>query len=433
MSIAYSPEELELYLIDAKHGVEFNSYRNLPHARMVAINNEREFAVAVLNSLDGEIARRAELMKQRAPGRTNLEDYRAVTGDQLPRIVVIIDEFHEIFEEDDRLGQAAFAAFSNIVRQGLSQAFTSCLPLKLSPACRQWIATRSLCSQLEWPSPAMSPTGQVVMGDTNPDVRFLSRAGEGLLNPSRGDPIANVKFQGTFVTPDRREQIVGQLIKKAVETGWRRQPRVFDGDSFADRSMVASEVFTQPSDRALRFRFIAGEPLSLDEYLPVILRRGEGQNIAVIGASDEDGIPEAGLLGMLHSLLIAAAHQIADTQVVDLVNDEGDSLDRGDARRLSVSDLCSALNVTAHHRRALDAVLRETAHLVAERIALNDYRSPGRLLVLFRRSTRIGNLIQRTTTKIRCQMHFRRSCEMVLRWVSTLSSWPMVSRHYSVG
>jgi hypothetical protein len=383
MSIAYSPQELELYLIDAKHGVEFNSYRNLPHARMVAINNEREFAVAVLNSLDGEIARRAELMKQRAPGRTNLEDYRAVTGDQLPRIVVIIDEFHEIFEEDDRLGQAAFAAFSNIVRQGpfagvhivLASQTLSSMPamdrntLTLLPA-----RVAFACNESD---------GQVVMGDTNPDVRFLSRAGEGLLNPSRGDPIANVKFQGTFVTPDRREQIVGQLITKAVETGWHRQPRVFDGDSFADRSMVASEVFTQPSDRALRFRFIAGEPLSLDEYLPVILRRGEGQNIAVIGASDEDGIPEAGLLGMLHSLLIAAAHQIADTQVVDLVNDEGDSLDRGDDRRLSVSDLCSALNVTAHHRRALDAVLRETAHLVAERIALNDYRSPGRLLVLF--------------------------------------------------
>ena len=82
------------------------------------INSEREFAVAVLNSLDREIARRAELMKACAPGRTNLQEYRQATGDRLPRVVAIIDEFHEIFEEDDQLGQQAFSAFSNIVRQG---------------------------------------------------------------------------------------------------------------------------------------------------------------------------------------------------------------------------------------------------------------------------------------------------------------------------
>jgi hypothetical protein len=35
----------------------------------------------------------------------------------MPRVVVI-DEFHELFEEPDRIGNAAFAAFSNMLLMG---------------------------------------------------------------------------------------------------------------------------------------------------------------------------------------------------------------------------------------------------------------------------------------------------------------------------
>lgn len=201
MAMIYSPSELELFLIDAKHGVEFNAYSALPHARMVAINSEREFAVAVLESLDREIGRRAELMKHETPGRTNIEEYRKVSGQGMPRIVVVIDEFHELFEEVDQLGQAAFAAFSNIVRQGpfagvhlvlasqtlsgmpaMDRSTLTLLPARVAFACNE-------------------DDGDIVMGDKNPEVKFLTRAGEGLLNPDRGDPLHNIRFQGGPTCP----------------------------------------------------------------------------------------------------------------------------------------------------------------------------------------------------------------------------------------
>lgn len=68
MCMLYGPDELELYLIDARHGVEFKAYEKLPHARMVSIHSEREFSVAVLKSLDREIQRRADMMKTRTAG-----------------------------------------------------------------------------------------------------------------------------------------------------------------------------------------------------------------------------------------------------------------------------------------------------------------------------------------------------------------------------
>lgn len=381
LSITYSPEELELYLIDAKHGVEFNVYRDLPHARMVAINNEREFAVAVLVSLDREIAKRAELMKTRTPGRTNLQDYRLATGEALPRVVVVIDEFHELFEEDDRLGQEAFAAFSNIVRQGpfagvhmiLASQTLSSMPamdrntLTLLPA-----RVAFACNESD---------GQVVMGDANQDVRFLSRAGEGLLNPNRGDPVYNVRFQGAFVPPEHRGSLIRQISVKATHAGWLRRPRVFDGDSLADRSQVVPSTFAEADEAPYRLRFVAGEPLTLEEYLPLTLRRTDGQNVLLVGPVDDDGVPEAGLLGVIESVLLAASRQTADTHVVDLVNDEGGP-GSGEARRISLAELCGALKLSYHRRQGLGNLITDTADLVSERIALEEHRSSGRLLMV---------------------------------------------------
>ena len=53
LALTYSPYELELYLIDFKT-VGFTPYATyqLPHARVVAVQSEREFAQSVLKGLD---------------------------------------------------------------------------------------------------------------------------------------------------------------------------------------------------------------------------------------------------------------------------------------------------------------------------------------------------------------------------------------------
>src|SRR5204862_6686620 len=55
LALNYSPDEAELYLVDFKKGVEFQGYaaHRLPHARVVAIESEREFGLSVLQRRDG--------------------------------------------------------------------------------------------------------------------------------------------------------------------------------------------------------------------------------------------------------------------------------------------------------------------------------------------------------------------------------------------
>src|SRR6266704_2377376 len=270
MCMLYGPDEVELYLVDAKHGVEFKVYEHLPHARMVSINSEREFAVAVLQSLDAEIARRGELMKASSAGRANLAEFRAATGTLLPRIVMIMDEFHEVFEEDDRLGESAFRAFSNIVRQGpfagvhmvVSSQTLSSMPA-LDRGTLLLLPTRVafICNESD---------ADLVMGDSNKEVRYLGRQGVGVLNPARGNPSSNKRFQGVYASPDERQRILHSLREKAADDGWNRSPRVFDGDSLAQRPHPPIARSRTSTGRLI---LALGEPCGLNPRVEVQLRR----------------------------------------------------------------------------------------------------------------------------------------------------------------
>src|SRR5439155_1118150 len=119
LALCYSPTEVELYLVDFKKGVEFKTYatHELPHARVVAVESEREFGLSVLQRLDTELRQRGE--KFRAGGAQDLRAYRQANGNApLPRILLIVDEFQEFFVEDDKIAQEAALLLDRLVRQG---------------------------------------------------------------------------------------------------------------------------------------------------------------------------------------------------------------------------------------------------------------------------------------------------------------------------
>ena len=105
-ALRYSPDELELYLIDFKKGVEFKVYAamELPHARVIAVESEREFGLSVLQRLDVELKERGEIYREL--GCQDLAGYREARPEvPMPRILLIVDEFQEFFVEDDKIAQ----------------------------------------------------------------------------------------------------------------------------------------------------------------------------------------------------------------------------------------------------------------------------------------------------------------------------------------
>lgn len=95
----YSPEQLHLYLMDFKSGTEFKVYESvsLPHIQLLALDAMQEFGESILENLVVEMEHRSSLFKE--AGQTSLKGYTQVTGQPLPRILVIMDEFQILFND----------------------------------------------------------------------------------------------------------------------------------------------------------------------------------------------------------------------------------------------------------------------------------------------------------------------------------------------
>ncbi len=98
LAFYYAPNEVQLFLLDYKEGVEFNAYADpaiLEHARLVSVASSVGFGVSFLSWIDKETKKRGELFKQF--NVKDLSDYRK--HGEIPRLIVVIDEFQVLFSD----------------------------------------------------------------------------------------------------------------------------------------------------------------------------------------------------------------------------------------------------------------------------------------------------------------------------------------------
>jgi hypothetical protein len=208
----------------------------------------------------------------------------------------------------------------------------------------------------------------LVMGDSNREVRALSQQGEGIVNAARGEPSHNKPFRGVYVAPDERSALLGALEEKAPD----RTPRVFDGDVLAERPpLPAPGSATAPE-------FALGEPFDLQPRATVKLRRGRGANLALLGgALDDEEYADASVDGAVQSCVADAVAEGLTVHVVDFVGDGepfGDTLD--------LYSVCEALGASYTRASGLASVLETVGEELASRREAADYRRAGFLLVL---------------------------------------------------
>ena len=123
-AIKYSPNQLQFYLLDLKGaGLSFNYYRQLPHVAALSMENDRAFAISVLQKLSDENQQRAGMFaKQKV---TKLDDYNDVARQKhlptLPYIMCIIDEYQELFPQYNFQASDTTKLLQKILKQGRSQ------------------------------------------------------------------------------------------------------------------------------------------------------------------------------------------------------------------------------------------------------------------------------------------------------------------------
>jgi S-DNA-T family DNA segregation ATPase FtsK/SpoIIIE len=96
-----APSEAHIYLIDPKFGIDYRPLDELPHVEVGSggIIDDPHVAVKVLEGLVDEMNRRYELFK--ASKVPNVQAYRRSTGQQLPILWIIHDEFADWMQTDD--------------------------------------------------------------------------------------------------------------------------------------------------------------------------------------------------------------------------------------------------------------------------------------------------------------------------------------------
>ncbi|MDG4814423.1 FtsK/SpoIIIE domain-containing protein [Micromonospora sp. WMMD956] len=123
LAARYAPDQLQLWLLDFKEGVSFTEFvpteRDpswLPHARVVGIESDREYGLAVLRELRRELNRRATVLKRH--GVTKLADLPRDAA--VPRIVAVVDEFQVLLAGTDALARQAVDLLEELARKGRS-------------------------------------------------------------------------------------------------------------------------------------------------------------------------------------------------------------------------------------------------------------------------------------------------------------------------
>jgi hypothetical protein len=292
LALTCSPDEIEFYLIDFKKGVEFKCYADakLPHAKVIAIESDREFALSVLQRIDEELKRRGELYRKL--GAQDLAGYKKAGGTEpMPRSMLIIDEFQEFFVEDDSVAQGAALLLDRIVRQGRafgihvflgSQTLGGAYTLARTTLGQMVIRIALQCNEAD---------AALIMDEGNVAARMLSRPGEGIYNDAAGALEGNSPFQVVWLTDEERDENLAKVAALAQTRGFgQKRPIVFEGNMPADvrdNVLLAAALENPPTKAPADPRVWLGLPNAIKGPTDAMFPRQSGRHLLLVGQNDE--------------------------------------------------------------------------------------------------------------------------------------------------
>ena len=280
----YTPDELQFYLLDFKKGVEFKPYADagFPHARVIGIESEREFGRSVLQRLDGELQQRGE--KFRAAGVQELGEYRRASGDTMPRIMLVVDEFQELFMRDDRLAGDCAMLLDRLVRQGRSfgmhvvlssQSLAGAYSLPRATLGQMAVRIAMQCSESD---------AALILADDNTAARLISRPGEAIYNDAGGLIEGNQPFQVAWLSSVEHRELLARIADRDVEYVKSLPPAVvFEGNRPCRwTSALAKAIYPADLSQDKSLYGLLGEAVEIGPPVAVKLTRDTGRNVLVI-------------------------------------------------------------------------------------------------------------------------------------------------------
>lgn len=285
----YSPDELSIYLVDFKRGVEFKIYADfeLPSFKVVAIESEREFGYNILLALEREQKIRADLFKKSHVDK--IEEYRAL-GKKMPRVLVIMDEFHELFSNaNDEFAKKSATIMERIVRQGrafgvhlilASQSYSNITGIDRAVFDQMAVRIVLKCSKAD---------ANLLLdnGSTEIDQISIDDPGRAVYNSEAGNKEYNSHFRVAYIEPDRHRGMLQEISDKTIS--YAKQPTRILLSNIEDNKYSIFNQFQnyEPNRCPVLGRLYIGEPLSVTNNMNMDLTRSDNSNLLMLGNDTE--------------------------------------------------------------------------------------------------------------------------------------------------
>lgn len=277
----YPPWELDLYLADFKK-VELSRYMNdsdevnqhtpfTPHIKACAATSEIRYVLSLIKHLVDCMNARNEFFTRL--GVTKIQEFRETYNIVLPRVLLIVDEFQQLFSEaTNREAEEIQTMLNSITKLGRATGF------HLIFASQEMSGTlhgNTLANfKIRMTLPCNKQISLDILG--NGEAEQLER-GYVLVNTESGDALANQKYHVPFIETD----------KKDSDSSEKKTP-FYD---YLDRIKLESKKF-QMNYKTETQKFYREELQEKEiEYLADLDRIKEGKNKAIAGNGDiYDGI-----------------------------------------------------------------------------------------------------------------------------------------------
>ncbi len=344
LAIRYSPRDLQMYLVDGKFGTEFQTYKQLPHAAVVSLKTQPDVCRSVLQELYREMDRRNGLFQ-----RENVKDFvdfREKAGKDLPRILLLIDEYQQLFEDDHEgvasdllrklatqgrsagihmlLGSQQYGAPGMLHRKDIFDNIHLKMAMKMQPDAIQGLTEfgpigKRMIRDCDLP-------GKFVFNLTGRDEETIAAQAANLESDLRLKHLRDLRRKGKEKDMEDPKVLVGDeqpnlfsnesllalfkmrawLSEKELEAIARREEGVKHGCGLGQPTWIVAD---KPIGLCL------GKQFNVNGHTYLILRRGLAQNALLVGSDERS---RAGMVaGMLIGL--AALHSPADV-VIDILN-----------------------------------------------------------------------------------------------------------------
>ena len=330
----YAPWELDLYLVDMKK-VELSRYMTIdrntnnyktPHVVALGATSEVRYVVSLISKIEECMQRRQDLFKLLGDVK-KIQDFREKYGVCLPRILVLIDEFQQLFSSNNATNKEI-----SIIQNKIS----SITKLGRATGVHMLLASQEMGGALTGRDLANFKVRIALPCDTGVSTDILGnnaaaelKIGQTLVNTKGGSssPNDNVLYSTPFIDDSARtdeegnekESILDEYLSlihdEASKIKWTKNQTAYSEDNYPDASKllkildnksVRSKINDAKKQKSDLTDFVAlGSPvlfnLKKNDFSSFFIEKGRKRNFAVVALNDS---VIGGLLKVLNTNLI---------------------------------------------------------------------------------------------------------------------------------